>query len=55
MFLQRFTSEASPDSTAADSFFFHTCKPEEGSGQSHTSLPVVSNWFPLSPGIALEL
>lgn len=24
MFLQRFTSEASPISTAADSFFFHT-------------------------------
>ena len=55
MFLQRFTSEASPVSTAAESFFFHTCKPQAESGRSHTSLLVISNWFPLSPSIALQL
>lgn len=55
MFLQRFTSEASPVSTAADSFFFHTCKPQAESGRSHTSPLVESSWFPHSPSLALQL
>lgn len=38
MFLQRFTSEASPISTAAASFFFHTWERQAESEQSHMSL-----------------
>lgn len=55
MFLQRFTSEASPVSTAADSFFFHTCKPQAESGRSHTLLLVVPGWLPLGPSRVLQL
>lgn len=55
MFLQRFTSEASPVSTAADNFFFHTCKPQAESGRSPASLLVASSWFSHSPSTGLQL